>query len=73
MAGFEQGRIHLVGDFPYLEDEMVTWIPGETRESPNRIDALVWAITELMLEEGKPVERVVIYDSMEAVRDLELI
>jgi len=55
VAGFEQGRIHLVGEFPHLEDEMVSWIPGESRESPNRIDALVWAITELMLEPTKLV------------------
>jgi len=32
------------------------WIPGETKESPNRVDALVWAVTELMLSE--PEERV---------------
>ena len=28
---------------------MCTWVPGETDESPDRLDALVWAITELML------------------------
>lgn len=50
VAGFEQGRIHLVGEFPYLEEELCTWVPGESRESPNRMDALVWAITELMLQ-----------------------
>ena len=72
VAGFEQGRIHLVGDFPFLEDEMVTWIPGESRDSPNRIDAMVWAITELMLGEPEPEDKVVIYDSMETVRDMEL-
>jgi len=54
VAGFEQGRIHLVGEFPFLEEELCTWIPGESRESPNRLDALVWALTELMLEaQGK--------------------
>ena len=72
VAGFEQGRIHLVGDFPYLEDEMVTWIPGESRESPNRIDAMVWAITELMLGEPEEQESVIIFDAMEAVREMEL-
>lgn len=50
VAAFEQGRIHLVGEFPFLEEELCTWVPGETRESPNRLDALVWALTELMLE-----------------------
>lgn len=49
VAGFEQGRIYLVGEFPFLEDELCTWIPGETRESPNRLDAMVWALTELMI------------------------
>lgn len=50
-AMYEQGRVHHVGKFPYLEEEMCTWIPGVSRESPNRLDALVWALTELMLEE----------------------
>ena len=56
-AMYEQGRIHHVGEFPYLEEEMCTWVPGVSRESPNRLDALVWAITELMLVPGtqKPI------------------
>jgi phage terminase large subunit-like protein len=41
-----QGRDHHVGFFPKLEDELCTWVPGE--RSPNRLDAKVWAITELM-------------------------
>ena len=41
----EQGRDHHVGYFPALEDELCLWIPGDT--SPNRLDAKVWAITEL--------------------------
>ena len=49
VAMYEQKRIHHVGEFPYLEEEMVMWVPGETRESPNRIDAMVWALTELMI------------------------
>jgi len=72
VAGFEQGRIHLVGDFPYLEDELCEWVPGETKESPNRMDAMVWAITELMLGEPEPIEQITIYDAMEEVRELEL-
>jgi len=42
----EQGRDHHVGTFAALEDELCMWLPGET--SPNRLDAKVWAITELM-------------------------
>lgn len=72
VALYEQGRCHHVGSFSLLEDEMCEWIPKETRESPNRVDALVWAITELMLQDTEPVEQVVIYDAMEAVRGLEL-
>jgi hypothetical protein len=47
-AIFEQGRGHMVGDFPALEDELCLWVPGDA--SPNRLDAMVWAGTELMLE-----------------------
>jgi hypothetical protein len=43
----EQGRIHHVGFFPHLEDELCSWQVGD--DSPNRLDALVWVITELML------------------------
>jgi hypothetical protein len=46
-AQYEQGRVHHVGKFEALEDEMALWIPGD--KSPNRMDALVWALTELML------------------------
>ena len=41
----EQGRDHHVGSFPALEDELCLWIPGDA--SPNRLDAKVWALTEL--------------------------
>lgn len=46
-AQYEKGLVHHVGNFPALEDEMCLWIPGDA--SPNRMDALVWALTELML------------------------
>lgn len=45
-ALYEQGRIHHVGTFPLLEDQMCDWVPGQ--RSPDRMDALVWALTELM-------------------------
>jgi hypothetical protein len=44
-AIYEQGRAHHVGVFGQLEDEMCLWMPGDA--SPNRMDALVWAVTEL--------------------------
>jgi phage terminase large subunit-like protein len=55
-ALYEQGRVKHVGAFPQLEDEMVTFSPDGTSdgESPNRLDALVWALTELMLEPAVP-------------------
>ena len=42
----EKGRDHHVGIFPLLEDELCLWVPGDA--SPNRLDAKVWAYTELM-------------------------
>lgn len=52
-ALYEQGRVHHIGLFAKLEDEMTTWIPYDKRfPSPNRIDALVWAMTELKLTQG---------------------
>lgn len=47
-ALYEQGRIHHVGAFPQLEDQLCAWTPGES--SPDRLDALVWAFTELMVD-----------------------
>ena len=48
-ALYEQGRIHHVGYFPDLEDQLCEWVLSDT--SPDRLDALVWAVTELMLED----------------------
>lgn len=42
---YEQGRVSHVGAFPDLEDQMTTWVPGD--KSPDRMDALVWAMIEL--------------------------
>ncbi len=47
-ALYEQARVHHVAAFPELEDEMATWTVNESW-SPNRMDALVWAVTELSL------------------------
>ena len=46
-AVYEQGRGHHVGTFSILEDELCQWEPG--MPSPNRMDALVWGGTELVL------------------------
>ncbi len=47
-ALYEQGRAHHVGGYPQLEDEMTGY--DGTGPSPNRMDALVWALTDLMVE-----------------------
>jgi phage terminase large subunit-like protein len=44
-AIYERGKAHHVGYFAELESQMTTWVPGE--DSPDRMDALVWAATEL--------------------------
>lgn len=45
---YEQGRVHHVGSLPELEDQLTTWIPEEDPKSPDRLDALVHAITHHM-------------------------
>src|SRR5690606_16194551 len=46
-------KVHLVGGFPELEDQLCTWVPGDD-DSPDRLDAMVWAVTDLM--QGRTVE-----------------
>lgn len=46
-ARYEQGRVHHVGLFDELEDQLCNYVPGITKQSPDRLDALVWAVTEL--------------------------
>jgi phage terminase large subunit-like protein len=50
-ALFEQNRGHMVGAFPELEDQLCNWTI-ESDESPDRMDAMVWAITDLMDNQG---------------------
>ena len=45
----EQGRVHFVGVWPDLEDQLTNYVPGLTSKSPDRLDAFVWACTELDL------------------------
>ncbi len=47
-ALYEQGKVHHVGRLDGLENEMISWQPGSSSWSPNRIDALVWVLTEIM-------------------------
>jgi phage terminase large subunit-like protein len=43
---YEQRRVHHVGSFPYLEDSQCSWTPADP-ESPDRLDACVWALHAL--------------------------
>jgi phage terminase large subunit-like protein len=74
-ALYEQGRVHHVGEFTELEDQLVCWDPasatdrrhresiretgaagpmqgvrGRARTASDRLDALVWALTDLMVD-----------------------
>ncbi|HLY46366.1 MAG TPA: terminase family protein [Stellaceae bacterium] len=57
-ALYEQGRIHHIGIFPALEDQMCAFTAGSHGDfdrgaagySPDRVDALVWALSELFIE-----------------------
>jgi len=48
-ALYEQGRVHHVGALPALDDQLCTWDSSTGEKSPDRLDAMVWALTELML------------------------
>ena len=48
-ALYEQNKVHHVGVFSDLESQMTTWSPA-VDDSPDRVDALVWALSELMLK-----------------------
>lgn len=47
---YEQGLVSHVGAFEKLEEQQTTWQPEGSDFSPDRLDALVWALTELMLD-----------------------
>lgn len=52
-ALYSQGRVHHLGTFATLEDQMCAFVPDidrKTQGSPDRVDALVWALTELLVK-----------------------
>jgi len=69
-ALYEQKKVHHVGYFPDLEEQLCEWLPGG--KSPDRLDALVHCLTELMLQDTDPRDQVVIYDTMQLVRSIDL-
>jgi phage terminase large subunit-like protein len=54
---YEQGKVHHVGTFAKLEDQLVQWNPLDGMKSPDRLDALVWGMTELMIDSSGPAGR----------------
>ena len=51
----QQGRLHMVGEHPMLEDQLVSWLPEITRKSPDRLDALVHAATAIFTQDSKTI------------------
>jgi len=52
-ALYEQRRVHHVGVYPQLEEQMCSYTGEANSGSPDRLDALVWAITELSKSQGQ--------------------
>ena len=54
---YEQGRVHHVGEFVELEDQMCSFTDSDNEDSPDNLDALVYGITELSgVGQGKLVQ-----------------
>jgi phage terminase large subunit-like protein len=49
-ALYEQGKVSHLKPMPELEDQLCTWVPLSGDPSPDRLDAMVWALTDLMLK-----------------------
>jgi PBSX family phage terminase large subunit len=49
----ERGKLHLVGEFPLLEEELTSWIPDVGMKSPNRLDAMVWGCSYFIRKKKK--------------------
>lgn len=52
-VAYQAGRVHHVNYLPQLETQMTTWLPAESKKSPDRMDALVWGITALLVSPPK--------------------
>jgi phage terminase large subunit-like protein len=50
VLAYEQGRVHHVGYHQDLESQMYSWIPESSSKSPDRVDALVHAMTALLIK-----------------------
>ena len=52
-ALYQRGCAHHVGEFRELEEQLTSFVPGHFKGSPDRMDALVWALTELLRSSGR--------------------
>jgi phage terminase large subunit-like protein len=69
-ALYEQGKVFHVEPLAELEDQLCTWTP-DTGDSPDRLDALVWALTEL--SQGIERTEVITYDALSEIeREMNL-
>ena len=51
-AAYERGVVHHIGYYDKLEEQMCMWVPGDP--SPDRLDALVWGMTEFVVAKKRP-------------------
>ena len=56
-ALYEQGKVHHLGMFADLEDQLCSWVPDRS-PSPDRLDALVWALTELVVDGARRAQTI---------------
>jgi hypothetical protein len=54
-----RGMVHHLGRFAQLEDQMCAFDPVENAKSPDRVDARIWAVTELLLRRPAPAQPVI--------------
>ena len=66
---YQQGRVHHVGTLPDLEDQLCSWTPGD--RSPDRLDALVWGFTRLMVGQEQVGGMMVDTDTKEELEEDE--
>jgi len=70
-AIYELGRGYHCGSFPELEGQMTEWVPPppgkREKDSPDRMDALVWAATELMGLNMEDEHSIVVYDDRQEI------
>lgn len=50
ILAYEQSRVSHIGYHADLESQMISWIPNESKKSPDRVDALVHALTALLVK-----------------------